>query len=207
MFSTNYVIAKLGHVISTATLYAVSCIVAYGVVGNISASGSNLVTQSSAEVAYTRPTYIPSLQSTAPSITLGTPSTLTIDSLNLQLSVLKGDYHSQSQTWDITEDSAHFATPSVVPNDHQGNTFIYGHKNVLVFERLVDLNPGAIVELATKEGHVFVYKYISSETLKPKDTTIFNYEGEPTLTLQTCSGSWNQFRTLYHLDFVEVKRV
>lgn len=154
--------------------------------------------------------YIPSQQpvvSEAPisqPMVSGKPTRLIIPAIAKDLPVLEGAYNPKSQTWTLGAKTAHFALPSMFANNIRGKTLIYGHYNPDVFYRLKNLQPGAIAEVQTDNGHTFTYSLEYSEELKPDDVSVFQYQGAPTLALQTCSGSFYEFRQIFHFRLQKV---
>lgn len=137
----------------------------------------------------------------------GHPSHLTIPSLSMQLSVIDGYYNEKNGTWSLTNDKVQYATPTALPNDTAGNTFIYGHYRPEVFARLHKIQPGSEVAITTSNGYRFIYKYRDNYTIPPTDTSVLHYEGPAMLTLQTCTGTWFQDRQLFRFDFVRVEKI
>jgi LPXTG-site transpeptidase (sortase) family protein len=144
----------------------------------------------------------------APQVITGKPARLMIPSLGLELAVADGVYNPKTGEWTLSGDKAHYALMTVQPNDKQGNTLIYGHyrDNGTVFATLHKIQPGAIVKLMTDNGHTFTYKFTGSKVVDPSDTSILSYEGEPQLTLQTCTGAFMQNRQLFDFDLIDVKK-
>lgn len=136
-----------------------------------------------------------------PTLVTGKPVSISIPSLNIQLSVIDGAYNQKTGEWTLTEDKAQFALPSVQPNNETGNTLIYGHYVPAVFAYLHHIQPGAQALVTTDNGYTFTYTYQSSEAFDPTDTSIFTYQGAPRLTIQTCSGSFMQHRQMYYFTF------
>jgi sortase (surface protein transpeptidase) len=95
---------------------------------------------------------------------------------------------------------------SAVANNTSGDTFIYGHNNDYVFGafRHITPTPGATAFVYTANGHIFDYTFDSSLNLSPDDTSILTYQGPPVLTIQTCTGSVNEWRTMYRFNFDKV---
>ena len=137
----------------------------------------------------------------------GRPSTLSIPSLNMNLQVTDGIYNPKNGQWTLSLDKAHFAAPSVVPNNETGNTLIYGHYRPEVFAYLHLIKPGAQAIINTDNGYQFSYTFESTEAMDPADTTIFSYHGKPRLTLQTCSGTFMQHRQMYYFHYDGFKKI
>lgn len=131
----------------------------------------------------------------------GQPTSITISSLNLTLPITPGVYDTKTKAWTLSLDKAHFATPSVTPNNEAGNTLIYGHYRPEVFAYLHNIIPGATAVVTTDTGYRFNYTFERTEAVDPVDTSIFSYRGTPRLTVQTCSGSFMQNRQLYYFHY------
>ncbi len=127
----------------------------------------------------------------------GKPARLVIPSMNIDMNILDGSYNPSTGEWDLGKDTIHFALPSVLANDFEGTTLVYGHNYDEIFGQLEGLPPEAKVQLYTENNLKFEYTYTSAKDLLPNDTTIFDYRGAPTLTLQTCTGNWNELRRMY----------
>jgi len=140
----------------------------------------------------------------ATDILSGYPIRISIPSLVLDLAVIDGIYDWQSQTWTLSSDKAHFATLTTLPNNQEGNTFIYGHARHQVFASLSELEIGATATITTDNGLHFTYRLQYVTETDPNDDSLFSYEGPPILTLQTCSGFWYQNRQLFTFSLVEV---
>ncbi len=134
----------------------------------------------------------------------GRPVRLKILTLNLELPVEEGNYNPADASWTLSGYNAHFAMPTMPANNQEGNTLVYGHNNKYVFGPLKNLPAGAVAEILTDNGHLFYYTLEASNTVPPDDLSIFTYEGPPILTLQTCSGNWNELRTLSRFKLTRV---
>jgi len=134
----------------------------------------------------------------------GTPSRLVIPSIGKDLEIEPGRYDAASQTWSISASNAHYALPSMTANNVRGQTLIYGHYNLDVFYQLTRLQPGQTAELHTNNGHIFSYEYREVRRYDPSDVSVFQSDGPPILALQTCSGSFNEYRDIYYLFLVKV---
>jgi len=155
------------------------------------------------------PITIPSISmpdTTRQKVKTGQPIQLSIPSIDIELAVANGEFDQATSTWTLSNDKAHYATVSDAPNDHYGNTFIYGHNRPQVFSRLAELQTGAEAVIHTDNNLQFVYKLVKVEETNPNDTAVLlPYSKKPTLSLQTCSGSWYQNRQIFRFDFVRVE--
>lgn len=134
----------------------------------------------------------------------GKPTRVVMPAIGVDLPVSEGYYNNVDQTWTLSDDQAYFAAPSMPPNDKQGNTLVYGHNTDKVFRATKDLQIGAELTLSTDNGHVFYYALESSEIVMPDNMNVFQYEGPPTLVIQTCSGNWSETRTLLRFKLVRI---
>ena len=134
----------------------------------------------------------------------GVPNRIVIPSLRLDIRVKIGSYDQKTKQWTISDDGAYYADYSIVPNDTIGTSLIYGHARWGIFGALPDLPEKADLYVYTESEHVFHYQYIAVTNVEPSNTNIFSRKGVPQLVLQTCSGAWSQYRSLYTFSFVEV---
>ena len=135
----------------------------------------------------------------------GEPASISIPSLGVNLSIAPGVYDAKTGAWTLSNDKAQYAVMTPQPNNQSGNTFIYGHYRKGVFATLHDIRPGAKAVVTTADGKAFTYVYRSERTVAPQDSQgIFDYEGAPILTVQTCSGVFFQNRQLFTFDLESV---
>jgi LPXTG-site transpeptidase (sortase) family protein len=157
-------------------------------------------------LAYSPQPSLPSAEelTSARKVITGKPIRLVLESLNIDLPVDEGNYNESDQTWTLSARHANFAMPSMYANNVRGNTLIYGHYNVYVFMNLNKVSEGALAHVHTDNGHVFTYKFKSSQELKPDDVTVFDYQSYPMLTVQTCSGSFYEYRQMFYFGLWKV---
>ncbi len=124
----------------------------------------------------------------------------------VDLPVDKGYYDQASDSWTLSGYHAQFMTVSSLANNFAGETYIYGHNNNDVFGALRHVTPavGSTALVYTDNGHVFSYRFTSSTNVPPDATSVLDYHGPPILTIQTCTGSFNEIRTLYSYSFDRV---
>jgi LPXTG-site transpeptidase (sortase) family protein len=145
-------------------------------------------------------------QPKAPLIT-GHPVSISVPSVNINIPVIDGYYNQKTRDWTLSLDKAQFATPTTPPNNLGGNTFIYGHFRWGVFYTLPKIQPGAEAIITTDNGYKFTYHFYSTYATQPTDLSVLHYQGEPILTLQTCSGSYYQNRQMYLFSYVGYQKV
>lgn len=134
--------------------------------------------------------------------TQDTPIRLKIPRIGVNVPVVPGTY--DKKTWDLSPDSALYATDTVLPNNQSGNTLIYGHHTSGIFLKTDDLHEGDKLYVFTGGNRIFVYTYTSSAVVVPTDTSIFYYQGEPQITLLTCNGFFDTYRRLMFFRFDKV---
>ena len=147
---------------------------------------------------------ISSSETNKPAIS-GEPVALSIPSLNLNLPVIPGYYDAKNQTWTLTTNKVQYAVITPEPNNISGNTFIYGHDRSNLFASLHTIKPNAEATVTTDNGHTFYYQLSSVRVVNPNDSaSVFNYQGSPILTLQTCTGLFYQNRQLFTFNLERV---
>jgi LPXTG-site transpeptidase (sortase) family protein len=135
----------------------------------------------------------------------GRPVRIEIPALSIDLPVVDGHYNTTRRSWTLSNDKVHYAVMTALANDKAGNTFVYGHNKVGVFRTLsrIKLEDKAII--TTDNGHRFTYSFNGALETVPTDDALFHYQGEPILTVQTCSGAWYQNRQLFTFSLESVE--
>jgi LPXTG-site transpeptidase (sortase) family protein len=134
----------------------------------------------------------------------GTPTHISIPSVDISVDIEPGYYDKTSKTWTLSTTKAEYATITPQANNGGGNTFIYGHNRWAVFYKLLKVQPGDEAIVSTANGHTFTYKMTGQKVTQPTDNSLFRYQGPPILTLQTCSGLWYQNRSLFVFSLEKV---
>lgn len=194
-------IAKTPLIARVVSLYAVSGL---SVGGYISASAvlSPVPARPVAQVVV----FTPKANISSRQIISGQPSRIFVERLGIDLPVQDGVYDDQTGEWSLSDKAVYFATITDLPNDNQGNTFLYGHNQKSVIGKMSGLVSGDVVSLVTTNGHEFRYAYTGDEFIKPDQTTVlYESPNKPRLTVMTCEGVWSQARRLMYFDLVEVK--
>ncbi len=137
-------------------------------------------------------------------INIGLPTRVIVPSVGIDLPVKMGTYDPSTQEWTVDTQSAFYADRSVPINDNNGKTLIYGHAQYGLFSRLPEITEGATADVYTDTGKVFSYTFQSSRQVTPDDTSVFTADGAPMLTLQTCSGPFDAYRTLVSFNLAQV---
>ena len=138
----------------------------------------------------------------------GTPTRIVIPSRYVDLPLIPGTYDKATDSWTLSGYEAQFATASTPANNTGGETFVYGHNNDYVFGALRHAAPvvGAEALIYTSNGHEFAYTFEKTWSVGPYDVSTINYQGPPVLLIQTCTGSFNELRTMYLFKFEKVVR-
>lgn len=140
----------------------------------------------------------------------GKPIRITIPDYGIDLPIDDGYYDPTTTSWNTSETHAQFATISTAANNHTGTTFIYGHGTDAVFGKIGSLTPlpGTVAKIYTDNNHVFSYKFKEANNLTPTDTSLFDtiHEGSPQLTIQTCTGVFSEWRTMFQFTFERVEQ-
>lgn len=136
----------------------------------------------------------------------GLPNRLVISDLGINLSVAMGSYDKSRDSWPIDTTGAFYADTSVPVNNSNGMTLIYGHAQWPIFAGLVDIKPKAKARVTTDTGYEFKYSFQSVRQVLPSATDAIVDSGKPVLVLQTCSGAFDTYRSLYFFKLESVRR-
>ena len=151
---------------------------------------------------------IPFNKETLPNTVIsGDPIHLSLPDLQIDLNVLSGAYNEVDQSWTLTGTNAHYANVSMPINTSTGNTLIYGHNNKHVFYNLRKITAGTLLTFITNTGYQFKYTFVSKSDVQPNDTSVFRFSGAPTVTIQTCTGNWNETRGMYVFKLSGVQKL
>lgn len=138
----------------------------------------------------------------------GKPIRLEIPSRNINLKVEQGSYNAQTKSWSLSDTNVMYAKMSPQPNNTSGQTFVYGHGTESVLGKIGSSHPdiGSIATIHTENGHLFTYRLSEVRDLKPSDTWIFKDQkgGPPRLVIQTCTGVFSEWRTVFIYNFQKV---
>jgi len=135
----------------------------------------------------------------------GKPVRLHIPSLGIDLPVVDGYYNAKTGKWTLTLDKVQYAVRTRPANNTSGLTFLYGHNRKGVLRDLFKIKLGAEAIIETDNGHQFVYVFDGAVETTPDNMSVFDYQGPPILTVQTCSGLWFQNRQLFTFSLKEVR--
>lgn len=156
------------------------------------------------EPVYEKPVPLP------PRVISGKPVKIIIESASIDLLVDAGTYNESDGSWTLSDTRAQYATMTPNANDHSGATFIYGHGTYAVFGRIGTHPPpaGTIAKLVTDNGKVFVYALQEVKDYNPDDVSLFAgmANGSPRLIVQTCTGAFSQWRTMFTFRFERIEQ-
>jgi LPXTG-site transpeptidase (sortase) family protein len=142
-----------------------------------------------------------------PGIIKGAPRHIAVPSLGIDVDVLDGAYNTRTGEWTLSEETAFYGTPTELINSDSGNTLVYGHNSDKIFGKLLQITSGAEVIVTTDNGYKFTYIYQTTEAVEPTDVHALEYSGTPRLTLQTCSGVWNQTRQMFYFGLKSYDKI
>ncbi len=137
----------------------------------------------------------------------GLPVRVVLPDVGIELPIDPGYFDSSSNSWTLSGYRAQYAMITTLPNNHDGNTFIYGHNNKYVFGHIKTIQPGQKAVVYTENNYTFTYSFVSTVGVGPDDTSVFDYTGPPILTIQTCSGNWNEIRQMYVFKFQNFNKI
>jgi hypothetical protein len=138
-------------------------------------------------------------------ILTGKPVRIVVLDVGIDLPVDEGRYNPSDGSWSLSGYHAQYAMLTPLANDSTGNTFIYGHNNKYVFGPLKHINPGTVAKVYTDNNKIFSYDFESTYAVTPDNTSVLYYQGPSILTVQTCSGAWNEQRQMYVFKFDKVE--
>ena len=140
-----------------------------------------------------------------PKVISGKPVRIAIASSGIDLIIDDGSYSADDGSWTLSDTHAQFATMTQLANDHTGTTFIYGHGTDTVFGKIGTSPPptGTTAEVTTDNGHVFTYVLQTVKNYEPSDTSLLQNtaDGPPRLIIQTCTGAFSEWRTMFTFRF------
>ncbi|HSX45492.1 MAG TPA: sortase [Candidatus Saccharimonadia bacterium] len=200
MQNEHSLVEKVRYISSVSVVYALTLLFAWAVIHPAPSPKADKLLLAGAAQNVPRPSSVHTIS--------GQPIRIVIPASNVDLPVDPGYYDTSQQTWTLSGYHAQYAMISQLANNVSGDTFIYGHNNNYVFGALRHVTPavGAQALLYTDNGHVFVYAFDKAFNISPDDTTVLNYNGPPIMTIQTCTGSLNEWRTMYRFHFVRVQQ-
>lgn len=132
----------------------------------------------------------------APGTVSGTPVSFAMASVGVSQPVEHGEYDASTGQWTLSYHAVYWGTMTAPVNSQTGNTFIYGHDVPQIFGNLLKAKVGDTATVTTDNGYVFTYTLRSSEAVSPSDVSKLQPTDKPTLTVQTCSGTWYQYRQM-----------
>lgn len=193
---------KIRFISSIGALY----ILTFGTIGGLLYSSHLLGTPA---WAAQKPTAVEQKSVTLPpKVTSGTPVRIVIESAGIDLPVDEGTYNAANGSWTLSDTRAQFATMTAPANNHAGTTFIYGHGTDAVFGNIGTNHPplGTPAYIHTDNGHIFTYTLENVRDFEPNDTSVFDdtASGAPRIIVQTCTGIFSEWRTMFTFSFKEM---
>jgi LPXTG-site transpeptidase (sortase) family protein len=164
------------------------------------------------EVVESQPVPVPTVD-VKPATEVSTPVSgravrIQVPSVGIDLAVIDGYYDYTSHEWTLTKTKAQFATPSELPNNTSGTTFIYGHDINAVFHKLHKIAAGQQANVVTANGYRFVYTFRDSVVTSPMAINEVTAQStKPQLSLLTCYGPTSADRRIFYFDFASVEKI
>ena len=136
----------------------------------------------------------------------GIPAQLDIDAIGMDLAVKNGEYNETTRQWTLGDDAAFYAAPTSPLSSAPANTLIYGHNTSMVFSSLFSLQKGNKAVVKADNGYEFIYTFSHSKTIEPTDTSVLMTGSASQLTLQTCTGWFDQYRQVFVFYLQEYRK-
>lgn len=137
----------------------------------------------------------------------GKPVRISIPDSGIDVPLDEGLYNASDGSWTLSDTRGQYAMMSTLANNLSGNTFVYGHGTDPVFGKLSTTPPNtsSLAYIYSAEGRVFEYVFQSSRSVTPEETSVLDYSGPSQLMVQTCTGAFSEWRTLYTFSFQRVQ--
>jgi hypothetical protein len=194
---------KLRFISSIATIYILTIGTITGLLYSSHLFGTPVWAVTKPVIVQHKPIKLP------PKVISGKPVRIVIASSGIDLPLDEGNYDPTAGTWTLSDTHAQFAVMTAPANDHAGTTFIYGHGTDAVFGKIGSNHPatGTVAQIYTDNNHVFSYTLQTVRDMQPTDTSILNgtSSGSPQLVVQTCTGIFSEWRTMFIFAFEKVQ--
>ena len=129
-------------------------------------------------------------------VTTGHPKTMSIDRLDIKLSIHEGIYDKSTKTWTLDQSNLFVSTlnnanPIVSTSGTKQplKVVFYGHNTDRVLLKTSNLTVGDILKINTAEGGVLTYYYVGDKYIAPESAGILRADRDETpIVLITCDG-------------------
>ena len=186
---------KIRFISSVAFLYILTIGTSAGLLYSSHLFGAPVWAAAKPQVVHHKPAPLP------PKVISGKPVRIVIASAGIDLTIDDGYYNANDGSWTLSDTHAQYAVITALANDHAGTTFIYGHGTDAVLGKIGSNPPptGTIAQVYTDTNHVFSYALQTVSNLQPSDTSLFDdtASGPPRLIVQTCTGIFSEWRTMF----------
>lgn len=132
------------------------------------------------------------------------PERIVMEAANIDLPVVSQPL--KNGTWDVTPKVANFAEGTSLVNEKEGNVGIFGHARPDAFLRIKQLEEGDIIIVYGKT-YRGIYSVSSIGKVEPNAVEVFYPETEPTLTLTTCDGRWDEQRYVVKAKLIKMDKI
>lgn len=180
-------------------------ILTIGTIGGLLLSSQFAGTPTRAKQPQVAPVTFQSIQPAPPQKVTAIPVRVVLPDSGIDLQVIDGIYNDTDGSWTLSENNAHYAAMSAPANNTSGTTFIYGHGTDAVFGKIGANHPvmGSKAILYGSYRQAFTYTLREIKNFEPSDTSMFAdmQSGAPRLIIQTCTGIFSEWRTMFIYDF------
>jgi LPXTG-site transpeptidase (sortase) family protein len=142
----------------------------------------------------------------------GSPSSISIDRLNINLPVAPGYYNFNTKKW--TLDSKHVFTDNldnanpIVSNTQTNVTVFYGHDIPGILVNTSNLVYGDILKVNTVNGYTFTYYYDHDKVVSPTDASFLSAKNTgDSVALMTCTGEFYQSRHVMYFRLISISKI
>jgi LPXTG-site transpeptidase (sortase) family protein len=109
-------------------------------------------------------------------------------------------------TWAVNEGVANFAEGTSLVDESGGNVGIYGHARPQEFLNIKNLTGGDTI-VVYGQKYKALYQVESSDKITPSDVEAFYPSEDPTLTLITCEGVFNEYRYRVKASLIKIEKL
>lgn len=131
------------------------------------------------------------------------PERIVMDKANIDLPVVYAPL--KNGTWEVTPKVANYAEGTSQINQKEGNVGIFGHARKDAFLRIKQLQPKDEVIVYGK-GYKATYTVASIDKVAPDAVEVFYPQKEPTLTLTTCEGRFDEQRYVVKAKLIRIDK-
>jgi LPXTG-site transpeptidase (sortase) family protein len=139
---------------------------------------------------------------------LGTPVSLSLPRLGIDLKLEPGQYSSSTKMWSLDSTHAFYVLPGKEPLSDKASPFIYGHYRKNVFANLKGAAVGEPLYVTNSTGATLAFKFTGSIIVDPSRGDIINRlpNDKKSLYLLTCVSPFFTSRQIFHFEYMGQKQ-